>query len=324
MRDGVVVNIVVADGSDRELADGSLLVPSGTAQIGDVLVDGALVPRSAGEVTLPAARGAAYSNVKNWREQQELSGVFLNGMQFHTDMASQIKYLGVMQTAMTDPDYRVPFKTASGEYVVLHNDLILGVCSGIRRYVQSCYEAEAYFNARIAGAPDVASVKAVDPHSCNLLNSYPVTGVAAPSYLATKVLVNSNLRVAGHAALNDVAASNLSVAGCATLGKLSACNLAIKGLYSGGAQAFNGLVWTGEARVKDGRATVAPAAPGGGPLFRAVMSAHATPVSSGTTMALCAIQSVSPAAITFSVVDAANGLTPAPDDTAVLVTVIGA
>lgn len=144
VKDAFVVNVIRCDPAD--LVEGVDIVPSEDAQIGDSFdVSARSFSRPPPPPpTLDEKKAALSALVIRRRQAKEVAGCEYEGNVYYTDSDSQVKFLGILLTAITDPTFTTTFKTMGGQFVHLSNADIHGVSQAVRQHIQSCYEEEAY------------------------------------------------------------------------------------------------------------------------------------------------------------------------------------
>jgi hypothetical protein len=163
IKDAVVVNVVRCDPAS-DAVSGFDVVPSEVAQIGDAYDAGAnaFSRPPPPPITLEDKKAELVALVTKQRQMKEVAGCLYEGNMFYTDNDSQVKFLGILLTAITDPSFSTTFKTMSGAFVHLNNDDIRGVSQAVRQHIQSCYEEEAYLLYQVNNATTMEQLTAIE------------------------------------------------------------------------------------------------------------------------------------------------------------------
>lgn len=98
-----------------------------------------------------AATAAARAAIAARRWDAENSGLTIGGMHVHTDERTRTNILGAYQEALEDPGFTVLWKGATGDFVTLDAQTIIGVAKAIRAHVQACFAREAELVAALEG-----------------------------------------------------------------------------------------------------------------------------------------------------------------------------
>lgn len=113
-------------------------------------------------LTLEESREEKFEELASTLEQHEYGGVTYNGNRFATDKDSQIKYLGILVSAITDPNYTVQFKTLDKSYVELNALEVNQLCMTVKNHIQNCFNNDARLTELIKSATTVEELNNID------------------------------------------------------------------------------------------------------------------------------------------------------------------
>lgn len=117
---------------------------------------------------LPEAKAARKAALAERRWQAETGGTIVGGLSIPTDAPSQAKFTSAALAAVIDPAYSVSWKLATGEFVALGRNEIIGLAQGARAHVQACFDREATLAAAIDAAATPAELAAI-----NIADNWP-------------------------------------------------------------------------------------------------------------------------------------------------------
>ncbi len=163
IKDAVVVNVIRCDPTS-DVVSGFDVVPSEVAQIGDSYDAGAnaFSRPPPPPITLEDKKAELVALVTKQRQMKEVAGCTYKGNKYYTDNDSQVKFLGILLTAITNPLFSTTFKTMNDTFVVLNNADIHGVSQAVRQHIQSCYEEEAYLLYQVNTASTMEQLAAIE------------------------------------------------------------------------------------------------------------------------------------------------------------------
>lgn len=95
------------------------------------------------------------------RWQAETGGTVVAGIPVHTDVRSQSVITGASVAAMLDENYSVQWKTSTG-FVTLNREMVIGLATGVRHHIQSCFDREAALVAEIDAATTITALAEID------------------------------------------------------------------------------------------------------------------------------------------------------------------
>lgn len=187
---------------------------------------------------LDTLRNTLVLKVQELRQSAEAIGVDVNGNVFSTDIASQVKYVGILVYASMDKTYSGTWKTVNNGFVTLDATGVIVMCMFVMAYIQVCFAWEQYVLAQINAANTVAELLAID-----LVTGRP-TGILPPAVISgiqTSVGALANTSLSG---------SSLVVSGTAQIHKLEGSSAVptIAGGPGAGSTAMVGLT-TGSTDV---------------------------------------------------------------------------
>lgn len=103
--------------------------------------------------------------VQGIRQDAEEKGVMVYGVSFTTDVASQIKYVGILVYASMDRGYTGTWKTATGDFITMNAADIVVMAMHVMAYIQVCFAWEQYVLAQIRAATTVQQLQDIDLES---------------------------------------------------------------------------------------------------------------------------------------------------------------
>lgn len=103
--------------------------------------------------------------IQHARENAEKDGVLVNGNVFPTDSAAQVKYLGILVYASSNPSYTGVWKTVNNSYVTLDAAGIHELCEAVKIHIQACFAWEQHITDKIELAETVEQLQAIDMNS---------------------------------------------------------------------------------------------------------------------------------------------------------------
>lgn len=141
--------------------------------------------------------------VQEARQEAEDMGVNVNGNIFSTDVASQIKYVGIMVYASMDKTYTGSWKTVNNGFVSLDASGVVVMCMFVMAYIQVCFAWEQSVLYQIEAATTVAQLQQIDLTTGRPYGVIPpsvIAGIyASVSALATTAVAGTSLTVSGAA-----------------------------------------------------------------------------------------------------------------------------
>lgn len=157
--DGLVVNIIHCEVSDT--VPGHRVIASEIAEIGYMYVDDTFVPPAPATPSLEQARQSVSDLITWQRRTKEIAGVVHEGKRYFTDPESQIKFLAIAFTSLTNPSYTTWFKTMDGEFVHLDNQTIPPLTDAVRLYIEQIYAEEGMLLERAKAATTIEELNSI-------------------------------------------------------------------------------------------------------------------------------------------------------------------
>lgn len=160
IKNGIVVNIIILDSINDYTESECIVLETNSANIGDEYRDGNFIPLNT--ETIENIRSIMIENLAEQLVLAENKGITFNGNQFATDKDSQVKYLGILMSAMIDPTFNVNFKTMTFSYVSLNASEIQALCMSVKTYIQQCFDKDDYYTQLIMSATTIEELNAID------------------------------------------------------------------------------------------------------------------------------------------------------------------
>lgn len=150
--------------------------------------------------------------VQTYRQNAESLGVNVNGNVFSTDVASQVKYVGILVYASMDKTYSGTWKTENKGFVTLDAGGVIVMCMFVMAYIQVCFAWEQYILAQVNAATTVEQLQAIDlvtGRPNGILPPAVIAGIqASVGALASTSLSGSSLVVSGTAQVHKLEGSS--------------------------------------------------------------------------------------------------------------------
>lgn len=190
-------------------ANGNLAGYSAGTQFDLDRLDGAVwAPNNEPGSALECLRLFLMTVVQDRRQESEALGVNVNGNIFSTDVASQVKYVGILVYASMDRAYSGTWKTQNNGFVTLDAAGVVVMCMYVMAYIQVCFAWEQYVLAQIAAATTVEQLQAIDFETgrpAGELPGYVVAGLQARiGAMGAGALQGMSLEVSGTATANKL------------------------------------------------------------------------------------------------------------------------